>query len=56
MRAFPADSLEYFDDTAVGTTALDGAAGFAGAASFVGSVGLLFLVSVVAGLVNICGT
>ena len=45
MRALPADSLEYFGNTAVGNTALDGTAGFAGAASFVGSV--VFLVSVV---------
>jgi hypothetical protein len=48
MRAFPADSLEYFGDTAVGNTALDGAAaGFAGAVSLAGTVGVVFLVSVV---------
>ena len=52
MRAFPADWLEYFDDTAVGNTAFDGAAaGFAGVASFVGSGGVVFFDSVVAGLV-----
>src|SRR5262245_58225452 len=45
MRAFPADSLEYFGDTAVGNTALPAAAGAAAA----GAAALGGVVPVVAG-------
>jgi hypothetical protein len=44
MRALPADSLEYFGDTAVGNTALPAAAG-----AVLGSAAFLFEVGAAAG-------